>query len=211
MVLAEKTWDKGIGQTKTLYGEKTQIGQTKIDVEKVGEEAREVIGQTQTFHGERTQTKIDEEKVGEEAREVAEGETSSRATKTETCKRGLEDVGCGEGAELVGKEALVEAEKMPVECVGSDARRGDGDAAARGGGVGGGIGGGGWASIHLATSETAKRCDQPSTDVYRRVGCQTAWIEEGIGLEVACLRKEEERLSGGNDDQGYLHIYYILS
>jgi hypothetical protein len=120
MVLAEKTWDKVIGQTKTWYGEKTQIGQTKNDVEKVDEEAREVIGQTHTCRGERTrigQTKIDEEKVGEEAREAAVGETSSRATKTETCKRGLEDVGCGEEAELVGKDALTEAEKMPVECV----------------------------------------------------------------------------------------------
>ncbi len=68
MVVAAKTWDKAIGQTKILYGEKTQIGQTQNDVEKVGEEARKVIGQTQTFHGERTkigQTKIDEEKVGE--------------------------------------------------------------------------------------------------------------------------------------------------
>jgi hypothetical protein len=26
-----------------------------------------------------------------------------------------------------------------------------------------------------------------------------AWREEGIGLEVSCLRREEERLSGGND------------
>jgi hypothetical protein len=49
MVLAEKTWGKVIGQTKTWYGEKKQIGQTKNDVEKVGKEAREVIGQTHTF------------------------------------------------------------------------------------------------------------------------------------------------------------------
>ncbi len=32
---------KVIGQTQTLYGERTQMGQTKIDVEKVGKEARE--------------------------------------------------------------------------------------------------------------------------------------------------------------------------
>jgi hypothetical protein len=44
MVLAEKTWDKVIGQTKPWYGEKTQIGQTKNDVEKVGEEARVFAG-----------------------------------------------------------------------------------------------------------------------------------------------------------------------
>ncbi len=49
MVEAEKTLDKAIGQTKIWYGEKTLIGQTQNEVEKVGEEAREVIGQTQTF------------------------------------------------------------------------------------------------------------------------------------------------------------------
>jgi hypothetical protein len=41
--------------------------------------------------------------------------------------------------------------------------------------AGGGMCGGGWgggASIHLATSKMAKRCDLPSTDVYKRVGCQ---------------------------------------
>ncbi len=48
MIVAEKTWDKVIGQIKTWYEEKTQIGQTQNDVEKVGEETREVIGQTQT-------------------------------------------------------------------------------------------------------------------------------------------------------------------
>ena len=61
------------------------------------------------------QTKIDWEKVDEEARETAVGETSSCATKTEmrTCE--LEGVGCGEGVRLVGKEALVEAKRRRVE------------------------------------------------------------------------------------------------
>ncbi len=93
------------------------MGQTQNEVEKMSEEAREVIGQTQTFSRERTrisQTKIDEEKVGEEAREAAVRETSSRATTAGTSKRGLENVGCGKEAELVGKEALTE--KVLGEC-----------------------------------------------------------------------------------------------
>ena len=61
------------------------------------------------------QTKIEWEKVGEEARETAVGETSSCATKTETRTRELEGVGCGEGMRLVGKEALVEAKRMLVK------------------------------------------------------------------------------------------------
>ena len=61
------------------------------------------------------QTKIDWEKVDEEARETAVGETSSCATKTETRTRELEGVGCGEGMRLVGKEALVEAKRMLVK------------------------------------------------------------------------------------------------
>ncbi len=46
---AEKTPDEAIGQTKIGSGEKTSIGQTQNGVEKVSEEAREVIGHTQTF------------------------------------------------------------------------------------------------------------------------------------------------------------------
>ena len=49
MVEAEKTPDEAIGQTKMGSGEKTLIGQTQNGVEKVSEEAREVIGHTQTF------------------------------------------------------------------------------------------------------------------------------------------------------------------
>ncbi len=49
MVEAEKMPDEAIGQTKIGYGEKTLIGQTQNGVEKVSEEAREVIGNTQTF------------------------------------------------------------------------------------------------------------------------------------------------------------------
>ncbi len=60
-------------------------------------------------------------KVGEETREAAVEETSSRATKTEMRKRGLEAVGCGGGAGLVEKEALAEAKSKSVECVRSDA------------------------------------------------------------------------------------------
>ncbi len=37
----EERAEKVIGQTQTLYEERTQVGQTKIDVEKVGKEARE--------------------------------------------------------------------------------------------------------------------------------------------------------------------------
>ena len=68
--------------------------------------------------------------MGEEAREAAVGETSSRATTAGTSKRGLENVGCGEEAELVGKEALTV--KVLGECEGSAARRGGGEVAARG-------------------------------------------------------------------------------
>jgi hypothetical protein len=49
MVEAEKTPDEAIGQTKMGSGEKTLIGQTQNRVEKMSEEAREVIGHTQTF------------------------------------------------------------------------------------------------------------------------------------------------------------------
>ena len=49
MVEAEKTPDEAIGQTKMGSGEKTLIGQTQNGVEKMSEEAREVIGHTQTF------------------------------------------------------------------------------------------------------------------------------------------------------------------
>ena len=41
-------------------------------------------------------------------------------------------MGCGEEAELVGEEALTKEEKMPGEGEGSEARRGNGKAVARG-------------------------------------------------------------------------------
>ncbi len=45
-------------------------------------------------------------------------ETSSRATKIETRKRGLGSADCGEGVEPGGEEALAEEGTLPAECVG---------------------------------------------------------------------------------------------
>ncbi len=60
----------------------------------------------------------------------------------------------------------------PVARAGRGSRAGEGGSGSTRGSGGRGMGGGGWASIHLANSDTAERCDLPSTDVYRRVGCQ---------------------------------------
>ncbi len=114
---------------KTKFAKTEIVGAGKTQLE-IGERARETaIGQTQIFYREKTtigQTKIEGGKVGEEGRKAAVRETSSCTTKTETRTRELEGVGCGEGASLVGKEALAEAKKKPVECVGSNAWREDG-------------------------------------------------------------------------------------
>ena len=66
--IGEGAREKVIGQTQRFFREKTRMGQAKIDVEKVGGEARA----------------------------AAVGETSSRVTKNETRKRGLGGANCGE-------------------------------------------------------------------------------------------------------------------
>ena len=43
------------------------------------------------------------------------------------------------------------------------------------------------------------RAMRPAIDRRVQEGGVPAWRKEGIGLEVACLRREEERLSRGND------------
>jgi hypothetical protein len=43
------------------------------------------------------------------------------------------------------------------------------------------------------------RAMRPAINRRVKEGGVPAWREEGIGLEVACLRREEERLSRVND------------
>ena len=43
------------------------------------------------------------------------------------------------------------------------------------------------------------RAMRPAIDRRVQEGGVPAWRKEGIGLEVACLRREEERLSRSND------------
>jgi hypothetical protein len=43
------------------------------------------------------------------------------------------------------------------------------------------------------------RATRPAIKRRIKEGAVPAWREEGIGLEVACLRRYEERLSRGND------------
>ena len=118
-------------------------------------------------------------------------EATFLATTAWTGKRGPEDVGCGEEAELVGEEALTKEEKMPGEGEGSEARRGNGKAVARGEEGLGELEG----RERLRSTWPPRR--QPSDASGRRPTCTGEW---GASLERGRVRTRGS-LSGAREKE----------
>jgi hypothetical protein len=140
-----------------------------------------MIGRTQIFYRAKTmigQAKIEGGEVGEEARRAAVGETTSRATKTDTRKRGRGGAYCGEGVRPGGEAALAEGGTLLAECVGGDARWGERQVAARGD-----VGAREWEGGGALSTWPPRR--QPSDATCRRPMGTGGW---GASLEIGRVR-----------------------